>query len=120
MFSAKSYGSAKTTSSSIVCFAGSTKEELCYGEVEVIVKRADTTYFIVRKFILQPLEITMKPVVDRGMSTSARNVIDILRTLPNIYSKVESSTYVAISTDIVLCPAIIIVVNQHCYVKMER
>ncbi|EFO98319.1 hypothetical protein CRE_20167 [Caenorhabditis remanei] len=93
MFSAKSYCSAKTTSSSLICFSGSTQQELCFGEIELIVKRADSAYFIVREFILQPLHLTMKPIVDRGMTTAAANILNILQSLPNVFSKVESSTY---------------------------
>ncbi|KAF1754426.1 hypothetical protein GCK72_020987 [Caenorhabditis remanei] len=120
IFSAKSYCSAKTTSSSLICFSGSTQQELCFGEIELIVKRADSAYFIVREFILQPLHLTMKPIVDRGMTTAAANMLNILQSLPNVFSKVESSTYVAIPSDTVLCPAVIININGHSYVTMER
>ena len=93
---------------------------MCYGEIELIVKRTEEVDVIMREFVLQPMDIVLGSMNNKGLHPIASKVLEISTNLPNIFSKIESYTYTVVPIEKILCPAVMVNISGNCYVTMER
>ncbi|CAO4380119.1 unnamed protein product [Caenorhabditis nigoni] len=117
-FSAERYWRNSSSTSSIISYVDPKTGAFQYGVIEFIFYHNDSTFMVVREFLLEALRLTVNSWADGLISLEAQEVLDCCLAFPTVLGKVVGHYHTLIPSSSVLCPAIVISFGGSTYVKI--